>query len=70
MASLLYIMTFILWNTADKYDIIIGNPPYGIPSLSDHYTIKVDNKTKERYKEIFETWYGKYNVYGAFIEVY
>ena len=59
---------FLLWNTADKYDIIIGNPPYGIPSLSDHYTIKVDNKTKERYKEIFETWYGKYNVYGAFIE--
>ena len=59
---------YLLWETNDQFDVIIGNPPYGIPSLSEHYTIKVDNETKETYKQIYETWYGKYNVYGAFIE--
>ena len=59
---------YLLWNTEERYDLIVGNPPYGIPSLSDHYTIKIDSKTKEKYKKVFETWHGKYNVYGAFIE--
>ncbi len=59
---------YLLWETDKLFDIILGNPPYGIPSLSEHYTIKVDNKTKEKYKKIYETWHGKYNVYGAFIE--
>ncbi|WP_457599972.1 Eco57I restriction-modification methylase domain-containing protein [Hydrogenivirga sp.] len=59
---------FLLWETRDKFDLIVGNPPYGIPSLSDHYAIKVDNETKSKYKAIYETWHGKYNVYGAFIE--
>ena len=59
---------YLLWETEDRFDIIIGNPPYGIPSLSDHYTIKVDNETKRKYKQLYETWYGKYNIYGAFIE--
>lgn len=59
---------YLLWETRDYFDLIIGNPPYGIPSLSEHYTIKIDNKTKKVYKEIYKTWYGKYNVYGAFIE--
>jgi adenine-specific DNA-methyltransferase len=59
---------YLLWETDKHFDIILGNPPYGIPSLSPHYTIKVDNKTKSKYKKIYETWYGKYNVYGAFIE--
>ncbi len=59
---------FLLWETKERFDVIIGNPPYGIPSLSDHYTIKVDNETKKKYKQLYETWYGKYNVYGAFIE--
>lgn len=59
---------YLLWDTEDRFDVIIGNPPYGIPSLSEHYTIRVDNETKKRYKRIYETWYGKYNVYGAFIE--
>ena len=59
---------YLLWNANECFDIIIGNPPYGIPSLSEHYTIRVDNETKKKYKEIYETWYGKYNVYGAFIE--
>lgn len=59
---------YLLWESKEKFDLILGNPPYGIPSLSSHYTIRVDNKTKQKYKEIFSTWYGKYNVYGAFIE--
>lgn len=59
---------YLLWNTDERFDIIIGNPPYGIPSLSDHYKIRIDNKTKKLYKKIYKTWYGKYNVYGAFIE--
>ncbi len=59
---------YLLWETNDRFDVIIGNPPYGIPSLSEHYTIRIDNKTKKIYKQLYETWYGKYNVYGAFIE--
>lgn len=59
---------YLLWNTKEHYDVIIGNPPYGIPSLSEHYTIRVNNETKNKYKQIYGTWYGKYNVYGAFIE--
>ena len=59
---------YLLWDTKERFDIILGNPPYGIPSLSEHYTIRVDEKTKNKYKQIYETWYGKYNVYGAFIE--
>jgi len=59
---------YLLWSTDERFDLIIGNPPYGIPSLSEHYTIRIDSATKQKYKDIYETWYGKYNVYGAFIE--
>ena len=59
---------YLLWSTNEKFDVIIANPPYGIPSLSSHYSLKVDNETKKQYKRLFETWYGKYNLYGAFIE--
>ena len=59
---------YLLWETGERFDIIIGNPPYGIPSLSKHYPIKVDGETKRIYRKTYETWYGKYNVYGAFIE--
>jgi len=59
---------YLLWQSDLLFDLIIGNPPYGIPSLSKHYPIKVDKETKEKYKKIFSTWYGKYNLYGAFIE--
>ena len=59
---------YLLWETKVRFNLIIGNPPYGIPSLSEHYTIKVDDETKRKYKKMFKTWYGKYNMYGAFIE--
>ena len=59
---------YLLWQPELSFDLVIGNPPYGIPSLSEHYTIKIDPATKEKYKSQYETWYGKYNVYGAFIE--
>ncbi|HGJ63970.1 TPA: DNA methyltransferase [bacterium] len=59
---------YLLWQPDKEFDLIIGNPPYGIPSPSVHYSIRIDNNTKEKYKNVFETWYGKYNVYGAFIE--
>jgi len=64
----LYNDDYLLWNTKSSFDLIIGNPPYGIPSHSDHYTIKISPETKNKYKALYDTWYGKYNVYGAFIE--
>lgn len=59
---------YLLWESKAIFDLIIGNPPYGIPSLSSHYTIKTPPEVKDKYKSLYETWYGKYNVYGAFIE--
>ncbi|MBT9171538.1 MAG: Modification methylase TaqI [Actinobacteria bacterium] len=59
---------YLLWQSELSFDLIIGNPPYGIPSPSKHYTIKIDPVVKEKYKNLYETWYGKYNIYGAFIE--
>lgn len=59
---------FLVWEPGMHFDLIIGNPPYSIPSSSDHYSIKVDDDKKEEYKLLFKTWYGKYNTYGAFIE--
>ena len=59
---------YLLWEPAQRFDLIIGNPPYGIPSPSIHYSIRIDSATKEKYKNTYETWYGKYNMYGAFIE--
>jgi len=59
---------YLLWNPDFSYDIIIGNPPYGIPGNSYHYPIKIEPQIKSQYKKIYQTWYGKYNVYGAFIE--
>ncbi|MEM5803112.1 MAG: N-6 DNA methylase, partial [Candidatus Aenigmatarchaeota archaeon] len=59
---------YLLWRSEKSFDLVIGNPPYGIPSLSEHYTIKIDPSTKGKYKSLYKTWYGKYNIYGAFIE--
>ena len=59
---------FLLWDTNKKYDIVIGNPPYGIIGDRKHYPIHVLNDKKGMYKRVTSTWFGKYNIYGAFIE--
>lgn len=59
---------YLLWETNSLFDIIIGNPPYGIPGNSYHYPIKISPEIKLQYRKLYQTWYGKYNVYGAFIE--
>ena len=59
---------FLLWESDERYDLIVGNPPYGIPSEDAHYPIRVRREIREEYRRRFRTWYGKYNLYGAFIE--
>jgi len=59
---------FILWEPREKYDLVIGNPPYGIIGDKSHYPIYVMKEKKALYKKNCETWFGKYNIYGAFIE--
>jgi len=59
---------FLLWQPNEPFDIIIGNPPYGIIGDASHYPIHVLKDRKEAYKLRFRTWRGKFNIYGAFIE--
>jgi len=59
---------FLLWETEKKFDLVIGNPPYGIIGAKEHYAINVLKDKKGLYKKIITTWHGKYNIYGAFIE--
>lgn len=59
---------FLLWETPERFDFIIGNPPYGIIGDASHYPIQSLAGVKEQYKSRFQTWHGKYNIYGAFIE--
>jgi adenine-specific DNA-methyltransferase len=59
---------FLLWNTKEKFDLVIGNPPYGIIGHKSHYPIPAEKKKKVVYKKLFKTWNGKYNIYGLFIE--
>jgi adenine-specific DNA-methyltransferase len=58
---------FLLWDTNERFDLIIGNPPYGILG-SKRYPIRVSKEVKEKYKRLYETMRGKYNAYGLFIE--
>ena len=64
----LLFLDFLLWDTGEKYDLVIGNPPYGIIGDRTHYPIHVLKEKKALYKRLSSTWYGKYNIYGAFIE--
>ena len=58
---------FLLWQTDERFDLVIGNPPYGIPG-SKRYPIRVPKETREMYRKLFVTAKGKYNMYGYFIE--
>ena len=64
----LYLADFILWDAAEEYDVVIGNPPYGIIGDKSHYPLHVLREKKAAYKRVCTTWFGKYNLYGAFIE--
>ena len=60
---------YLLWQPAEQFDLIIGNPPYGIIGAASHYAISgtlLD--AKKEYKARLQTWRGKYNIYAAFIE--
>jgi adenine-specific DNA-methyltransferase len=59
---------FLLWDPDEEFDIVIGNPPYGIVGDGSHYPIDVLKDRKDEYKRRICTWHGKYNLYGAFIE--
>lgn len=59
---------FLLWQPNERFDIIIGNPPYGIIGDASHYPIHILKDRKDIYKQRFRTWHGKFNIYGAFIE--
>lgn len=59
---------FILWEPGQKFDVILGNPPYGIVGDASHYPIHSLLDRKSEYKRRISTWKGKYNLYAAFIE--
>jgi len=59
---------FLLWEPKETFDVIIGNPPYGIIGDASHYPIHVLRERKALYRQRSLTWRGKYNIYGAFIE--
>jgi adenine-specific DNA-methyltransferase len=59
---------YLLWQPEEPFDLILGNPPYGIIGDGSHYPIHLLKERKSAYKERFATWRGKYNIYGAFIE--
>lgn len=59
---------FLSEDCETKFDVVIGNPPYGIPGYDPHYPIRFTREQKENYKKYFKTWKGKYNIYALFIE--
>ena len=59
---------FLLWEPPERFDLILGNPPYGIIGAPGHYAMHALREAKRAYRARFQTWYGRYNVYGAFIE--
>lgn len=59
---------YLLWESPHEYDVILGNPPYGIIGAASHYPLATFVAQKALYKKQFCTWHGKYNLYGAFLE--
>ncbi|MFN3345254.1 MAG: Eco57I restriction-modification methylase domain-containing protein, partial [Chloroherpetonaceae bacterium] len=41
---------FLLWETENRYDVILGNPPYGIIGNESHYPISALKEVKSEYK--------------------
>jgi adenine-specific DNA-methyltransferase len=58
----------LLWEPGEAFDLILGNPPYGIVGEASKYPIHVLKEIKGLYKKALSTWRGKYNLYGAFVE--
>jgi adenine-specific DNA-methyltransferase len=52
----------------ERFDLIVGNPPYGIIGDRCHYPLHFFKHRKPRYKQLYKTWRGKYNIYGLFLE--
>lgn len=59
---------FIFWTPDWLYDVVLMNPPYGIVGDSPKYRFDYCLGSKEQYRRVCFTWYGKYNLYGAFLE--
>jgi adenine-specific DNA-methyltransferase len=59
---------FLLWKSDIAFDIIVGNPPYGIIGDKSHYPIHTLKERKAAYKRRLKTWRGKFNIYAAFME--
>jgi adenine-specific DNA-methyltransferase len=59
---------FLLWQPSEPFDLILGNPPYGIIGDASHYPIHLFKERKPLYRARSQTWHGKYNIYGLFIE--
>lgn len=59
---------FLSVSPKKRFDVVIGNPPYGIPGYDPHYPIRLTREQKEHYKKLFKTWKGKYNLYALFVE--
>lgn len=59
---------FLLWYDDYGFDVIIGNPPWGVIGDESHYGLGMFKEKKGWYKRLYETWRGKYNIYGLFME--
>jgi len=59
---------YLLLDLHGEFDLVIGNPPYGIIGSESHYAISIFKQYKDVYRRTFETWFGKYNIYGLFVE--
>lgn len=59
---------YLLWQPNGGFDVIIGNPPYGVIGKDTRYALGRFNAQKPHYKRLFSTWSGKYNIYGLFLE--
>lgn len=61
---------FLLWSPPAPYDLVVGNPPYGIVGDGSKYPLShgLLRERKALYRQHLRTWRGKYNLYGAFLE--